>query len=154
MRVLQAIGYVLLSLLMEFTYQDKRYRSSSVFSMGAATLSDIYDSHVRGTMMGILYSYVCYLSVIAWIPTFTIPQCAVARTSSWSYDWRSSNASFQLACNVLVYCSFPGCVPFCVLIHEGHLQTGKESDISDRSQATTEITSSGLQTLCISGKHR
>ncbi|CAL1713464.1 unnamed protein product [Somion occarium] len=30
--------------------------SSSVLAMGAATLADIYDPHIRGTMMGVFYS--------------------------------------------------------------------------------------------------
>lgn len=58
MRVLQAVGYVLnllLSSLARLTLKNGP-RSSSVLSIGAATLADIYEPHERGTMMGIYIS--------------------------------------------------------------------------------------------------
>lgn len=58
MRVLQAVGYVrLLSSHLSSQYEKKTCRrSSSVLSIGAATLADIYEPHERGTMMGIYIS--------------------------------------------------------------------------------------------------
>lgn len=57
MRVLQAVGYVPESATLVFRPTLRTGpRSSSVLSIGAATLADIYEPHERGTMMGIYIS--------------------------------------------------------------------------------------------------
>lgn len=114
MRVIQAAGCAHSSFskmpAAETTDLSEIYSSSSVLSMGAATLSDLYDPQVRGTMMGIFYSYVLCNSVCALCQYSycNISQRTSARTRPWSYHRRCLNTSIQLACNILVHRCFLG----------------------------------------------
>ena len=63
MRCVQAAGYVHVhhspcSCNLNPELNHRFNSASAVFAIGAAKLADIYDPEVRGSMMGIYYSYV------------------------------------------------------------------------------------------------